>query len=61
MIKLSAHLVKFRSPPASRIREKILYATSKQGLRGVLEGINYDMQVTDPAEMGIEIIRETAK
>ncbi|THU67066.1 hypothetical protein C4D60_Mb05t20730 [Musa balbisiana] len=51
----------FRSPTASRIRSKILYATSKQGLRRLLEGIHYEVQATDPTEMGFDVIKERAK
>uniref|UniRef100_A0A1D1Y5J6 Actin-depolymerizing factor 5 n=1 Tax=Anthurium amnicola TaxID=1678845 RepID=A0A1D1Y5J6_9ARAE len=49
------------APSSSRIRAKMLYATSKEGVRRVLEGVHYDMQVTDPTEMGIDIIRDRAK
>ncbi|XP_074583621.1 actin-depolymerizing factor 5-like [Curcuma longa] len=49
------------SPTASRIRSKILYATSKQGLRRLLEGIHYEVQATDPTEMGFDVIQERAK
>ncbi|KAG7584032.1 Actin-depolymerizing factor homology domain [Arabidopsis suecica] len=49
------------SPEASRIRAKILYATSKDGLRRVLEGIHYELQATDPTEMGFDIIQDRAK
>ncbi|XP_078152292.1 actin-depolymerizing factor 5-like [Carex rostrata] len=48
------------SPAASRIRAKILYATSKQGLRRVLEGVHYEMQATEPSEMGFDLIKERA-
>ncbi|XP_020582529.1 actin-depolymerizing factor 5-like [Phalaenopsis equestris] len=48
------------SPTASRIRAKILYATSKQGLRRVLDGVHYEVQATDPSEMGIDVIKEKA-
>lgn len=50
-----------RSPTASRIRAKMLYATSKEGLRRVLDGIHYDMQATDPTEMGMDVIKDRAK
>lgn len=39
----------------------MLYATSKQGLRRVLEGVHYEVQATDPTEMGFDVIRERAK
>ncbi|URE30618.1 actin-depolymerizing factor 5, partial [Musa troglodytarum] len=46
------------SPTASRIRSKMLYATSKQGLTRLLEGIHYEVQATDAAEMGLDVIKE---
>ncbi|KAH7663206.1 ADF/Cofilin protein [Dioscorea alata] len=49
------------SPSASRIRSKMLYATSKQGLRRVLDGVHYEMQATDPTEMGFDLILDRAK
>ncbi|URE25748.1 actin-depolymerizing factor 5 [Musa troglodytarum] len=52
---------KRRSPTASRIRSKMLYATSKQGLTRLLEGIHYEVQATDAAEMGLDVIKERAK
>ncbi|XWS67746.1 hypothetical protein CRYUN_Cryun04dG0032000 [Craigia yunnanensis] len=48
------------SPTASRIRAKMLYATSKDGLRRVLDGISYEVQATDPTEMGIDVIKDKA-
>ncbi|KAM3695586.1 hypothetical protein ACB098_07G144000 [Castanea mollissima] len=49
------------SPTASRIRAKMLYATSKDGLRRVLDGIHYEVQATDPTEMGFDVIKDRAK
>ncbi|XP_051145544.1 actin-depolymerizing factor 5-like [Andrographis paniculata] len=46
------------APTGSRIREKILYATSKDGLRRALDGIHYELQATDPTEMGFDIIKD---
>lgn len=51
----------YRAPSASRIRAKMLYATSKEGLRRVLEGVHYEVQATDPTEMGFEVIKDKAK
>ena len=53
-------ILDFRSPTESRIRAKMLYATSKDGLRRALEGIHYEVQATDPTEMGFDIIKEKA-
>ncbi|XP_022146448.1 actin-depolymerizing factor-like isoform X2 [Momordica charantia] len=40
------------SPSVSRIRSKMLYATSKDRFRRELEGIHYEIQATDPTEDG---------
>lgn len=48
------------SPTESRIRAKILYATSKAGLRRVLDGVSYELQATDPTEMGMDVIKENS-
>ncbi|KAL2476967.1 Actin-depolymerizing factor 5 [Forsythia ovata] len=49
------------APTASRIRAKMLYATSKDGLRRALDGIHYEVQATDPTEMGFDVIKDRAK
>ncbi|GAB2225226.1 hypothetical protein Droror1_Dr00006017 [Drosera rotundifolia] len=49
------------APATSRIREKILYATSKDGLRRALDGIHYEVQATEMAEMGFDVIKGRAK
>ncbi|KAK9690784.1 hypothetical protein RND81_09G153600 [Saponaria officinalis] len=49
------------APTASRIRAKMIYATSKDGIRRALEGIHYEVQATDPSEMGFDIIQDRAK
>ncbi|XP_019169038.1 PREDICTED: actin-depolymerizing factor 5-like isoform X2 [Ipomoea nil] len=46
------------APAESRIRAKMVYATSKDGLRRALEGIHYEVQATDPTEMGMDVIKE---
>lgn len=48
------------SPDKSRIRAKILYATSKDRLTRELDGVHYELQATDPTEMDIHVIRERA-
>ncbi|KDP26540.1 hypothetical protein JCGZ_17698 [Jatropha curcas] len=48
------------SPSTSRIRAKMLYATSKDRFRRELDGIHYEIQATDPTEMDLEVIRERA-
>ncbi|GKD53182.1 zinc finger CCCH domain-containing protein 14 [Tanacetum coccineum] len=50
-----------KAPSASRIRAIMLYATSKDGIRRVLDGIHYELQATDPTEMGFDVIQDRAK
>jgi len=38
----------------------MLYATSKERIRRELDGVHYEIQATDPAEMDIEVIRDRA-
>ncbi|KAE8662512.1 Actin-depolymerizing factor [Hibiscus syriacus] len=47
-------------PSSSRIRAKMLYATSKDRLRRELDGIHYEIQATDPTEMDLEVLRDRA-
>ncbi|RAL48453.1 unnamed protein product [Cuscuta campestris] len=49
------------APAGSRIRAKMLYATSKDGLRRALDGIHYEVQATDEAEMGMDVIQDRVK
>lgn len=49
-----------RSPSVSRIRAKMLYATSKDRFRRELDGIHYEIQATDPTEMELEVLRDRA-
>lgn len=48
------------SPSISRIRAKMLYATSKDRFRRELEGIHYEIQATDPTEMDLEVLKDRA-
>eukprot|EP00252_Welwitschia_mirabilis_P020811 TRINITY_DN5182_c0_g1_i1.p1 TRINITY_DN5182_c0_g1~~TRINITY_DN5182_c0_g1_i1.p1 ORF type:complete len:149 (-),score=38.02 TRINITY_DN5182_c0_g1_i1:237-683(-) len=48
------------SPDSSPIRAKMLYATSKDNIRKELDGVHYEIQATDPAEIDIEVIRDRA-
>ncbi|MQL98238.1 hypothetical protein Taro_030946 [Colocasia esculenta] len=48
------------SPSISRIRAKMLYATSKDRFRHELDGIHYEIQATDPTEMDLEVLRDRA-
>lgn len=44
----------------SRIRAKMLYATSKERFRREFEGIHYEIQATDPTEMDLEVLQDRA-
>lgn len=48
------------SPATSRIRAKMLYATSKDSLRRELDGVHYEIQATEPTEMDLKVIRDRA-
>lgn len=49
-----------RSPSISRIRAKMLYATSKDRFRREMDGIHYEIQATDPTELDLDVLRERA-
>ncbi|KAK1289811.1 hypothetical protein QJS10_CPB18g02072 [Acorus calamus] len=49
------------SPSISRIRAKMLYATSKDRIKHELDGIHYEIQATDPTEMELDVLRERAR
>jgi cofilin len=49
------------SPESSRVRAKMIYASSKEMFKRELNGIHYELQATDPTEMGLEVIKERAK
>ncbi|KAG0447362.1 hypothetical protein HPP92_028353 [Vanilla planifolia] len=48
------------SPDVSRIRAKMLYATSKDRFRRELEGVHYELQATEPTELDLEVLRDRA-
>ncbi|KAG1368447.1 actin-depolymerizing factor [Cocos nucifera] len=48
------------SPSVSRIRAKMLYATSKDRFRREMDGIHYEIQATDPTELDLEVLRDRA-
>lgn len=49
-----------RSPDTSRVRSKMLYASSKDRFKRELDGIQVELQATDPTEMGLDVIRGRA-
>ncbi|KAF3340235.1 Actin-depolymerizing factor [Carex littledalei] len=48
------------SPDNARIRSKMLYASSKDRFRRELDGIQVELQATDPSEMSFDIIKARA-
>ncbi|KAK9157233.1 hypothetical protein Scep_003807 [Stephania cephalantha] len=48
------------SPDSSRVRSKMIYASSKDRFKRELDGIQVELQATDPTEMGLDVIRSRA-
>nr|WKE35232.1 basic helix-loop-helix family protein [Rosa persica] len=48
------------SPDISRVRSKMIYASSKDRFKRELDGIQVELQATDPTEMGLDVIRSRA-
>nr|AEJ88268.1 putative actin-depolymerizing factor [Wolffia arrhiza] len=48
------------SPDTARVRSKMLYASSKDRFKRELDGIQVELQATDPTEMGLDVIRGRA-
>jgi len=48
------------SPDISRVRNKMIYASSKDRFKRELDGIQVELQATDPTEMGIDVIQSRA-
>ncbi|KAL0341050.1 UNVERIFIED_CONTAM: Actin-depolymerizing factor 7 [Sesamum radiatum] len=49
------------SPDSSRVRMKMVYASSKDRFKRELDGIQVELQATDPSEMSFDIIKERAR
>nr|POF10813.1 actin-depolymerizing factor 2 [Quercus suber] len=45
------------SPDISKVRSKMIYASSKDRFKRELDGIQVELQATDPTEMGIDVIK----
>ncbi|XP_047332944.1 actin-depolymerizing factor 2-like [Impatiens glandulifera] len=48
------------SPDTSRVRNKMIYASSKDRFKRELDGIQIELQATDPTEMGLDVITSRA-
>jgi len=49
------------SPDTSRVRAKMIYASSKETFKRELNGVHYELQATDRTEMDLEVIKDRAK
>ncbi|XP_074316651.1 actin-depolymerizing factor-like isoform X2 [Silene latifolia] len=49
------------APSTSRIRSKMLYATSKENFKQGLDGVHYEVQATDLSEVDLEILKDRAQ
>ncbi|KAJ6303166.1 hypothetical protein OIU77_017115 [Salix suchowensis] len=47
-------------PDTSRVRSKMIYASSKDRFKRELDGIQIELQATDPTEMDLDVIRSRA-
>ncbi|KAJ6701699.1 COFILIN-RELATED [Salix koriyanagi] len=56
----AASLPADESPDTSKIRSKMLYASSKDRFRRELDGVQVELQATDPSEMSLDIVKERA-
>ncbi|XP_050367696.1 actin-depolymerizing factor 1-like [Argentina anserina] len=48
------------SPDTSKVRNKMIYASSKDRFKRELDGIQVELQATDPTEMDLDVIRSRA-
>ncbi|XP_059645627.1 actin-depolymerizing factor [Cornus florida] len=48
------------SPDTSKVRSKMLYASSKDRFKRELDGIQVELQATDPSEMSLDIVKSRA-
>ncbi|XP_057979460.1 actin-depolymerizing factor 1-like [Malania oleifera] len=48
------------SPDTAKVRSKMIYASSKDRFKRELDGIQVELQATDPTEMGLDVIKSRA-
>ncbi|OMP00449.1 Actin-binding, cofilin/tropomyosin type [Corchorus olitorius] len=48
------------APDTARVRSKMLYASSKDKFKRQLDGIQVELQATDPSEMSLDIVKGRA-
>ncbi|KAI9117966.1 hypothetical protein K1719_011108 [Acacia pycnantha] len=47
-------------PEISKVRMKMVYASSKDSFKRELDGIQFELQATDPSEMSLDIVKSRA-
>lgn len=50
----------FKSPDTSRVRMKMVYASSKDRFKRELDRIQVDFPATEPSEMSFDLIKSRA-
>ncbi|KAL3829131.1 hypothetical protein ACJIZ3_017933 [Penstemon smallii] len=45
------------SPDTAKVRSKMIYASSKDRFKRELDGIQVELQATDPTEMGLDVFK----
>ncbi|XP_074295108.1 actin-depolymerizing factor 1 [Silene latifolia] len=48
-------------PDTARVRSKMIYASSKDRFKRELDGIQVELQATDPTEMGLDVFKDRAR
>ncbi|EYU36258.1 hypothetical protein ABFS83_14G250700 [Erythranthe nasuta] len=48
------------SPDTAKVRSKMIYASSKDRFKRELDGIQIELQATDPTEMGLDVFKSRA-
>jgi cofilin len=48
------------SPETADIKSKMVYASSNEGFKKELDGVQYDVQATDPSELTLDILKSHA-
>lgn len=49
-----------RSPDIAKVRSKMVYASSKDRFKRELDGIQFELQATDPSELSLDIVKRRA-
>ncbi|CAM0877375.1 unnamed protein product [Alopecurus aequalis] len=48
------------SPATAAVKSKMVYASSNEGFKKELEGVQIDVQATDPSELTLDILKDHA-